>query len=210
MKKISNKISLLFVLILSFTLIALVGCAPKGKPEETLNAYYDSIKDGDVEGAYETLCEESKKDFKKEDFTKWRNAEKEVFKLKDVKVEKVKDFKGSLNGIKFKNIVEFKVVKKCEDIFENEEEKQELKQYVVNDNGAWKIYFGNKEAGKQLTSLSLNQLARMYMYGKGNKTEDLDKAASLLEEAIELNPNNKDAKENLKALSYFRATKLIK
>ncbi|WP_076237070.1 NTF2-like N-terminal transpeptidase domain-containing protein [Clostridium botulinum] len=210
MKKIFNKISLLFVLILSFTLIALVGCAPKGRPEETLNAYYDSIKDGDAEGAYETLCEESKKDFKKQDFIKWINTEKEVFKLKDVKVEKVKDFKGSLNGIKFKNIVEFKVVKKCEDIFENEEAKQELKQYVVNDNGEWKIYFGNKETGKQLTSLALNQLARMYMYGKGDKTENLDKAASLLEEAIKLNPNNKDAKGNLKALSYFKAAKLIK
>lgn len=204
MKKISNKISLLFVFIFVVSL-TLVGCAPKGNPEETLNTYYENIKKNNVEEAYALLCEESKKDFKKEDFTKWRNAEKEVFKLKDVKVEKVKDFKGSLNGIKFKNIVEFKVVKKCEDIFENEEEKQELKQYVVNDNGAWKIYFGNKETGKQLTSLSLNQLARMYMYGKGNKTEDLDKAASLLEEAIELNPNNKDAKGNLKSLPYLKA-----
>ncbi|NEZ94244.1 hypothetical protein EXM69_20480 [Clostridium botulinum] len=210
MKKIFNKISLLFVLILSFTLIALVGCAPKGKPEEVLNTYYDSIKDNNIEKAYDTLCGQSKQDFKKEDFTKWRNAEKEVFKLKDTKFEKVKEFKGSLEDIEFKNIVEFKVVKQCEDIYENEEAKQELKQYVVNDNGEWKIYFGNKETGKQLTSLALNQLARMYMYGKGDKTEDLDKAASLLEEAIKLNPNNKDAKGNLKALSYFKAAKLIK
>ncbi|MBO0555779.1 hypothetical protein EXQ41_06905 [Clostridium botulinum] len=210
MKKISNKISLLFVLILSFTLIALVGCAPKGNPEETLNKYYENIKSGNAEGAYEILCEQSKKDFKKEDFIKWRNTEKEVYKLKDVKVEKVKDFKGNVNGIEFKKIVEFNVVQKGQDLYENEEGKQEFKRYVVNDNGEWRIYFGNKETGKQLTSLSLSQLARMYMYGKGNKTEDLDKATSLSEEAIKLDPNNKEAKGNLKALSYFRAAKLIK
>lgn len=61
MKKIFNKISLLFVLILSFTLIALVGCAPKEDPQEVLNTYYQSIKDGKSEEAYETLCEQSKK-----------------------------------------------------------------------------------------------------------------------------------------------------
>ncbi|MCC5426028.1 NTF2-like N-terminal transpeptidase domain-containing protein [Clostridium botulinum] len=209
MKKIFNKISLLFVLILSFTLIALVGCAPKGKPEETLNAYYDSIKDGDAEGAYEALCEESKKDFKKQDFIKWINTEKEIYKLKDLRVEKVKEFKGSLEDIEFKNIAEFNITRKGEDLYENKESKLTYKRYVVNDNGKWKIYFG-KERGNQLASLSLNQLARMYMYGKGNKTEDLDKAASLSEEAIKLDPNNKEAKANLKALPYFRAAKLIK
>ncbi|AUM99586.1 NTF2-like N-terminal transpeptidase domain-containing protein [Clostridium botulinum] len=209
MKKIFNKISLLFVLILSFTLIALVGCAPKGRPEETLNAYYDSIKDGDAEGAYETLCEESKKDFKKQDFIKWINTEKEIYKLKDLRVEKVKEFKGSLEDIEFKNIAEFNITRKGEDLYENKESKLTYKRYVVNDNGKWKIYFG-KERGNQLASLSLNQLARMYMYGKGNKTEDLDKAASLSEEAIKLDPNNKEAKANLKALPYFRAAKLIK
>ncbi|BAQ14675.1 putative lipoprotein [Clostridium botulinum] len=209
MKKIFNKISLLFVLILSFTLIALVGCAPKGRPEETLNAYYDSIKDGDAEGAYETLCEESKKDFRKQDFIKWINTEKEIYKLKDLRVEKVKEFKGSLEDIEFKNIAEFNITRKGEDLYENKESKLTYKRYVVNDNGKWKIYFG-KERGNQLASLSLNQLARMYMYGKGNKTEDLDKAASLSEEAIKLDPNNKEAKANLKALPYFRAAKLIK
>ncbi len=70
MEKISNKISLLFVLILSFTLIALVGCAPKGKPEETLNAYYENMKNNNAEESYALLCEESKRDFKKENFIK--------------------------------------------------------------------------------------------------------------------------------------------
>ncbi len=204
MKKIFNKISLLFVLILSFTLIALVGCAPKGRPEETLNAYYDSIKDGDAEGAYETLCEESKKDFKKQDFIKWINTEKEIYKLKDLRVEKVKEFKGSLEDIEFKNIAEFNITRKGEDLYENKESKLTYKRYVVNDNGKWKIYFG-KGRGCQLASLSLSQLARMYMYGKGNKIEDFGKATGLLEEAIKLDPNNEDAKSNLKSLPYLKA-----
>ncbi|MCW7999873.1 hypothetical protein CFK35_18575, partial [Clostridium sp. cpc1] len=158
MKKIFNKISLLFVLILSFTLIALVGCAPKGDPQEVLNTYYQSIKDNNIEKAYETFCEQSKKDFKKEDFTKWRNAEKEVFKLKDIKIEKLKEFKGSLEDVEFKNIVKFNVTEKGQDFYENKEEELTHEMYVVDDNGEWKIYFG-KERGNQLASLSLNQLA---------------------------------------------------
>lgn len=74
--------------------------------------------------------------------------------------------------------------------------------YVVNDNGKWKIYL-NKKLIKQLTSNDLTQLARMYMYGTGNKTKDLNKAISLLEEAIKLNPNNEEAKS---ALPYLKAS----
>ncbi|ENK0558481.1 hypothetical protein AB2T19_003300 [Clostridium botulinum] len=202
MKKIFNKISLLFVLILSFTLIALVGCAPKEDPQEVLNTYYQSIKDGKSEEAYETLCEQSKKDFTEEDFTKWRNTEKEVCELKETKIEKVNEFKGSLENIEFKNIVEFNATEKAKDLYENKEVEQKHKMYVVNDNGKWKIYL-NKKLIKQLTSNDLTQLARMYMYGTGNKTKDLNKAISLLEEAIKLNPNNEEAKS---ALPYLKAS----
>ncbi|MBY6900186.1 NTF2-like N-terminal transpeptidase domain-containing protein [Clostridium botulinum] len=204
MKKIVNKASFLFVLILSFTLIALVGCSPKGDPQEVLNTYYQSIKDNNIEKAYDTFCEQSKKDFKKENFTKWRNAEKEVFKLKDIKIEKLKEFKGSLEDVEFKNIVKFNVTEKGQDFCENKEEELTHEMYVVDDNGKWKIYFG-KERGNQLASLSLTQLAHMYMDGVGNKTEDFVKATSLLEEAIKLNPNNEDAKRNLKSLPYLKA-----
>ncbi|KOR24201.1 hypothetical protein [Clostridium sp. L74] len=206
MKKIFNKISLLFVLILSFALIALVGCAPKGNPEETLNTYYDSIKNNNIEKAYDTFCEQSKKDFKKEDFTKWRNAEKEIYKLKDIKAEKVKEFKGSLEDIEFKNIVEFNVTEKGEEINddnENKEQKLEPKMYVVNDNGEWKIYFGKKR-GNQLASLSLTELARR------NLTKDVDKANILLEEATRLDPNNKDAEILLKRIPQIKAINLLK
>ena len=206
MEKISNKISLLFVLILSFTLIALVGCAPKGKPEETLNAYYENMKNNNAEESYALLCEESKRDFKKENFIKWRNAEKEIYKLKDIKAEKVKEFKRSLEDIEFKNIVEFNVTEKGEEINddnENKEQKLEHKMYVVNDNGEWKIYFGKKR-GNQLASLSLTELARR------NLTKDVDKANILLEEATRLDPNNKDAEILLKRIPQIKAINLLK
>ncbi|NHL37866.1 hypothetical protein FDE95_14910 [Clostridium botulinum] len=206
MKKKVNKVSFLFVLILSFTLITLVGCAPKEDPQEVLNTYYQSIKDNNIEKAYDTLCEQSKKDFKKEDFTKWRNAEKEIYKLKDIKAEKVKEFKGSLEDIEFKNIVEFNVTEKGEEINddnENKEQKLEPKIYVVNDNGEWKIYFGKKR-GNQLASLSLTELARR------NLTKDVDKANILLEEATRLDPNNEDAEILLKRIPQIKAINLLK
>ncbi|MDU5116923.1 DUF4878 domain-containing protein [Clostridium sporogenes] len=201
MKKIFNKISLLFVFIFVVSL-TLVGCAPKENPEETLNKYYENIKSGNAEEAYEALCEQSKKDFTEEDFTKWRNTEKEVCELKETKIEKVNEFKGSLENIEFKNIVEFNATEKVKDLYENKEVEQKHKMYVVNDNGKWKIYL-NKKLIKQLTSNDLTQLARMYMYGTGNKTKDLNKAISLLEEAIKLNPNNEEAKS---ALPYLKAS----
>ncbi|APQ71678.1 hypothetical protein RSJ22_12050 [Clostridium botulinum] len=201
MKKIFNKISLLFIFMFVVSL-TLVGCAPKENPEETLNKYYENIKSGNAGEAYEALCEQSKKDFTEEDFTKWRNTEKEVCELKETKIEKVNEFKGSLENIEFKNIVEFNATEKVKDLYENKEVEQKHKMYVVNDNGKWKIYL-NKKLIKQLTSNDLTQLARMYMYGTGNKTKDLNKAISLLEEAIKLNPNNEEAKS---ALPYLKAS----
>lgn len=49
-----------FILII---LLSFIGCAPKGDPNQILNAYYQDIKDGNPEGAYEKLSEESKKIF---------------------------------------------------------------------------------------------------------------------------------------------------
>ncbi len=147
-----------------------------------------------------------KETLKKKILSKWRNAEKEIYKLKDIKAEKVKEFKGSLEDIEFKNIVEFNVTEKGEEINddnENKEQKLEHKMYVVNDNGEWKIYFGKKR-GNQLASLSLTELARR------NLTKDVDKANILLEEATRLDPNNKDAEILLKRIPQIKAINLLK
>ncbi|BDB02131.1 tetratricopeptide repeat protein [Clostridium botulinum] len=184
MKKISNKISLLFVLILSFTLIVLVGCAPKGKPEETLNAYYENIKNNNAEGAYETLSEQSKKDFKKEDFIKWQEAQQKTSLLKEAKVEKINESKDKeLNGIKFKNVVEFNVSEKVKNLIDNKDESLSYKRYVVNDNGSWKVY-RDKENGKERIAQALNRVAWIYM---ASEKQDLNQAATILNDALKEN-----------------------
>ncbi|MFV3014099.1 tetratricopeptide repeat protein [Clostridium botulinum] len=182
MKKIFNKIPFAFILI--FTTLLFVGCAPKGDPEEVLNNYYQNVKDGNVEGAYETLSEQTKKNFTKEDFSKWLDIKKETTTLKETKLEKDNEYKDKeLDGIKFKNVVEFKVTEKINNLYDNKDKSLNYKRSVVNDNGNWKVYRG-KENGKQLVADSLRELGWLYIEGKGSKTKDLNQAATILNEAL--------------------------
>ncbi|MBI6875168.1 tetratricopeptide repeat protein [Clostridium aciditolerans] len=177
MKKVLISI---FIGIFTFML---VGCAPKGDPSQVMKDYYQNIKDGNIEGAYDKLSEASKKNFSKEDFIKWQSVSKETSQLKDFKVEKSNEYKDKeLDGLKFKNVVEFNITEKLQDLFENKENSSNYKRNVVNDNGTWKVYRG-KENGKEKVADALNNLAIMYLQGKG-KTKDLNQAAILLNEAL--------------------------
>lgn len=178
MKKRLNKI----LLLLLFTLIlSLIGCAPKGEPKEVLNKYYENIKEGNVQEAYDLLSEESKKNFKKEDFIKWEGIQQKTFIFKEVKIEKKNEYKDKeLDGIKFKNVVEFKISEKVHDVKENKEDTLNYRRHVVNDNGKWKIYRG-KEDGKEKIANALNGLAWVYIE---DKNPDLNKAAALLNDAL--------------------------
>lgn len=187
MKKIFTKLSLFLLFILGITM---VGCSPKGDPTETLTKYYQNIKDGNIEGAYETLSQESKKNFSKENFVKWLNTKKELSSLKETKVEKVNEYKDKdLDGIKFKNVTEFNVTEKFQTFYENKEETINYKRNVVNDNGTWKVYRG-KENGKEVVAIALNDLAWMYIEGKGGKSKDLNQAATILNEALQYSQTN--------------------
>lgn len=177
MKKI-----LCYILISIFTFM-LVGCAPKGDPSQVMNDYYQNIKDGNAEGAYDKLSEASKKNFSKEDFIKWQSASKEVSALKETKVEKSNEYKDKeLDGIKYKNVVEFNITEKNQNLSENKEDTLNYKRNVVNDNGTWKVY-REKENGKEVVARGLISLARMYSQGKG-KSQDLNQAATILNEAL--------------------------
>lgn len=179
MKKL---LSLLCILAM-FTLM-LAGCAPKGEPSEVLNKYYQNIKDHNIEGAYETLSKESKKIFTKEDFTKWMDIKKELSSLKEAKVEKTNEYKDKeLDGVKFKNVVEFNVTEKFQNFYDDKEKSINYKRNVVNDEGKWKVYRG-KENGKQLVAGALTELGWLYMEGKGSKSKDLNQAATIFNEAI--------------------------
>ncbi|AKA68553.1 tetratricopeptide repeat protein [Clostridium scatologenes] len=177
MKKV---LSIIFIIVFAFSLI---GCAPKGDPSQVMNDYYQNIKDGNIEGAYDKLSEASKKNFSKEDFIKWQNTSKEVSILKEAKVEKSNEYKDKdLDGIKYKNVVEFNITERTQDLYENKENSSTYKRNVVNDNGTWKVYRG-KENGKEMVAGTLNNLALMYSEGKG-KTKDSNQAAILFNEAL--------------------------
>lgn len=182
MKK-NNKF-LLMASFLSLFAIFLFGCAPKGDPSQVLNNYYENIKDGNDEGAYEILCQKSKESFPKEDFLKWQEIQKNISKLKQVKISKNNELTNQeIDGIKFKNIIEFNVSEKSEDTSNNKEEIINYKRYVVNDNGSWKVYRG-KENPKDNIAVALHRLALTYMDGK---KLDLNQAATILNEAIKEN-----------------------
>lgn len=177
-------------LILSFTALMCIflftGCAPKGDPSQVLNEYYQNIKDGNIEGAYDKLSEASKKNFVKEDFVKWQSIMKETSTLKEAKVEKSSEYKDKeLDGIKFKNVVECNITEKTQNLYDNKEETNNYKRNVVNDNGTWKVYRG-KENGKEIVARETIPLACMYMEGKG-KSRDLNKAATILNESLKYN-----------------------
>ena len=176
----------LSVLLAIIMLVMLVGCssAPKGDPSQVLNDYYQKIKDSNVEGAYDLLSEASKKNFTKEDFVEWQSMQKQVSTLKNFKVEKASESKNTeLDGVKYKNIVEFTVTETDFDMYQNKEDNINYKRDAVNDNGVWKIYRG-KENGKELIAEVSNSLAYLYIEGKGGKTKDLNQAATILNNGI--------------------------
>lgn len=177
MKKVLISI---FIVIFTFML---VGCAPKGDPSQVMKDYYQNIKDGNIEGAYDKLSEASKKNFSKEDFIKWQSVSKETSQLKDFKVEKSNEYKDKeLDGLKFKNVVEFNITEKIQDLADNKENSNNYKRNVINDNGTWKVY-KDKENGKEIVAKELKQLAYMYSQGKG-KSKDLNQAAIILNESL--------------------------
>ncbi|MCH3963005.1 MAG: tetratricopeptide repeat protein [Clostridium sp.] len=168
--------------------LAFVGCAPKGDPSQVLNDYYDNIKNGDAKAAYNTLADASKKNFKKDDFVKWVNAQSEVYTFKGAKLDKGNEYKDKkLDGIVYKNAVEFNVVDTSHDNYNDKNTTAKYKRYVVNDNGKWKVY-REKENGKDVLAGSVIDLASMYAEGKG-KSIDLNQAASILNESVKTNPN---------------------
>lgn len=195
MKKIVSMFSILLISIFSF---GLAGCSTNEEPSKVLNDYYDSIKKGDAESAYNDLASANKKNFEKDDFIKWYNNLSEFQTLKSVNVKKSNEYKnGKLDGIDYKNIIEFDITETDHSNYDDKDSSVKYKRYVVNDNGEWKVYRA-KEDGKAKIAYSMNDLAWMYIEGKG-KNKDLNRGAAILNEAIKINPENNDS---YYALSY--------
>ena len=177
------------LLILSITTIALLtGCKPKGEPMQPITAYYQNIKDGNIEGAYEQLAEANKKNFTKEDFIKFQETNAELMTLKDFKIEIFEEYKNKdIEGTVYKNVVEFTVVETVQHLYADKEQPINYKRSVVNDNGVWKL-LRDKMNPKEAIANNLNNIAWMYIDGKG-KTNNLNQAITVLNEALKYDKN---------------------
>jgi len=62
-----KRVTLLFFIF--FLITAIVGCSPKGDPQETLKTFYSNVIDANYDAAYDFLAEADRKATSKENFT---------------------------------------------------------------------------------------------------------------------------------------------
>lgn len=176
----SKSFFLILILVLSFSLS---GCAPKGDPQEVINSYYQNLMDGNIDAAYNTLASATKKITSKDDFTLYQNLMPEISQFKSFKISKVTDDKNNtLDGITFKNIAAFDVTQTMQYYYLNKDQTTTFRQYVVDDNGTWKIY---RKVTKSDIAYNFGLLGQMYADGKG-KDKNLVKAVENFKKAAEV------------------------
>lgn len=193
MKKIFSLLLVSFILIFMF---GLIGCGSskdsvKGDPSKILEDYYSNIKKGNYELAYDVLTDMSKKNSEKNDFIECLRNDIELETLKSTEVKEKEKYKNQkIEGIMYKDIIEFDVTENIHNNYKNEDVSAKCKRYMVNDNGEWKIYRA-KEDGKAMLADSMNNLAWMYIEGKG-KNKDVKQGAVILEKAVKIDPEYND------------------
>lgn len=174
-------------------LILLTGCgAPSGNPEEVINKYYQNVKDGNFETAYDIMTEQNKKNISKEDFNLFQQLNNEIQRFKDFKIEKVNDLKDKeLDGTIYVYAVEFNVTEIVEDYYDDKKEKSNsYKAFVVGDNGVWRIY-KDLDIKKEI-SANYVDIGWMYLEGKG-KDLNRNEAVINFKLALEFDRENADA-----------------
>lgn len=177
------KKALIFLILGVSTVALLTGCKPKGDPAVPMTAYYQDIKDGNLEGAYAQLADATTKTLPKEDFLKWQNSMTPIQTLKSFTITKSTEYKNkAIDGTTFKNVVEFNVTEKAQDLYENKEVSINYTRDVVNENGVWKVY-KEKINIKDTVAKNIVSLAYMYIDGKG-QTRDLNQALTVLNDGI--------------------------
>lgn len=183
-----KKNSIVSLLILIFCSFLLIGCKPKGDPAAVINSYYQNIKDGKYESAYNLLSEKSMSYVNLKDFLTWQTLSIEAYKLKNIDIQKVKEYKNKvIDGVKYKNVIEFNSIEKVQDFYKDREETGSYTRYVVNENGVWRIYRG-LENGKTRVANLYNIVAWMYLDGKG-KEKNLNEAATTFNKGLEYDNN---------------------
>ncbi|WKV08203.1 NTF2-like N-terminal transpeptidase domain-containing protein [Thermoanaerobacterium sp. CMT5567-10] len=199
MKKTISLFLLWCTLILVFLLIA--GCgAPSGDPKEVLSQYYEDIQNNNIEDAYHLLTEQNKKNINKEDFKLFQQLNNEIMKLKSFKIEKVADFKNKKMGdLQYKYVIEFNVTEIDTLYYDNKDETNNYREYIVDDNGTWKIY---KDIDiKKAIASDYVRIGSMYVDGKG-EDRDFNQALIDFKNALKYDKNNTDVYYGM-GLSYY-------
>lgn len=162
----------------------------KRDPADIVTEYNQKINDNNIDAAYDLLANETKQKFSKKDFNKFQELYRQSWQSKEFKIEKVAEYKEKeLDGINFKNVVEFNVTDKLKSLYDNKEDSVTYKRYIVNENGTWKLYRDN-ENPKQRIAEELLRLSYMYSQGKGGKAKDFNLSAQVLNEALKYDDSN--------------------
>lgn len=163
-----TKTKMYFLFIIALSIIFMVGCEsqrePKGDPKDVVIDYYHSVRDGNLEAAYEKLAEVNKKAISKEDYILYQNIMKVCRDIRGFEVTKVKEQKNIvLDGNKYENVIVFDVAHTLKN-YSGEMEVNGCDRRVVNDNGTWKIYW-NVDVKSQLKRAREN-MYQMYFLAK--------------------------------------------
>lgn len=191
--KLMKCLSIITILFLLITLYSGCSSAPKGDPKAVMQQYMDSIKNNDIETSYSLLSAESKKVWTKDKMQLHYSLIDEAYPLKAIKIIE----KGSsqnerkIDGLSFKNVNEYSVTETCFDNFNKKDLTVTYQDYVINENGEWKIYRGKENADGAISS-DYYSIGTMYEAGKG-KDKDLIQAAINYNLAIKYNKDYANA-----------------
>lgn len=175
--------------LLIFLGVGGIGCStrPKGDPLEVIKNYYENVKNNKSDESYELLANENKAQFEKDDFAKLHNLKMQSAPLKETKIEKTNEYKDKdINGTKYKNVVEFNVTETLHDAYDDKDVNNQYKRYVVSEDGNWKLCSSDEKTDiKEDIAKEMARVSGMYIDGRG-QTKDLNKAASILTEAVSI------------------------
>lgn len=173
----------LYVLLLICILLLVPGCKPKGDPGQVITNYYQNVKDGNFEAAYNCLASDAMNSISKDDFTEFQKTQRELGQFKDFKITKVSEQKKeTIDGKEYNNVIKFNVIETVLGYYENKEQSDTTDRYVINDNGNWKMLRGGDV--KEVIAKNYLRIAGMYSEGKGKEKnlissiENLNKALS--------------------------------
>ncbi len=119
-----------------------------------LTEYFNHIKNKNFSSAYKLISSMDKHKISLEDFLKWQNIVSKIFRIQDFECKASKtDQNIELNGLIYKQGVEFIIVTVEHNILMNRSEKDIFKKIVVLDKDGWRIYIGYEDVKPHIAKL---------------------------------------------------------